>query len=326
MEGAPGTRTTMTGESFPDRFKRWYGLLPPALRLLMTLNTGLYLAWVLVLLLGLGAMQQFVLGTLALTPAVPDALARPWQILTYGFVHIGAGFWGFIAYAFNMLWLYWIGRDYEEIYGSHRLFGLYVLATAGGGILVLLGAVVFGGAPIPVAGALAAVLGVLCGVATLNPERSIGLLLLGVVPIKWIAVGFLVLAVLFFAGSWPYVLAFLGAAGTGFGFARAQQAGYDLSAWARPLFGTGRKAYGAARGRAPRPSVSARFRRLMPGKSKGDTVTAETATLPRRSASPGPRPADDDVIDRLLDKISAEGYDALTEEEKRALYQASRND
>jgi hypothetical protein len=34
-------------------------------------------------------------------------------------------------------------------------------------------------------------------------------------------------------------------------------------------------------------------------------------------------PAD---IDRILDKINERGYDALTEEEKRALYEASQND
>ena len=32
----------------------------------------------------------------------------------------------------------------------------------------------------------------------------------------------------------------------------------------------------------------------------------------------------EDEVDRILDKISAEGYDALTDEEKHILYQASR--
>jgi hypothetical protein len=64
----------------------------------------------------------------------------------------------------------------------------------------------------------------------------------------------------------------------------------------------------------------------MPGKSRRGSVPTETATLPRRTAASAPSTAEDDVIDRLLDKISEEGYESLTEEEKRALYLASRND
>ena len=46
-------------------------------------------------------------------------------------VFVPGGFFGLISFAFAMAWLNWIGRDLEETYGSHQLFGLYVLATLG---------------------------------------------------------------------------------------------------------------------------------------------------------------------------------------------------
>src|SRR6056297_1040004 len=121
----------MNGESPLDRFQRWYRLLPPALRFLLTVNTVIYLVWFFVRLSQ--AAAGFVVEYLALTPA-PTALFRPWTLLTYSVVHLQVGLWGLIAFGFNMLWLYWMGRDYEETYGSHRLFGLYVLAAVGGGV------------------------------------------------------------------------------------------------------------------------------------------------------------------------------------------------
>jgi membrane associated rhomboid family serine protease len=315
----------MTGEAFPDRFKRWYATLPPAMRVLLTINTALYFVWVIILLTGPRILQRFIVDILALHAVAPDVLLRPWQVLTYGFVHLRDGLWGFIAFGFNMLWLYWIGRDYEETYGSYRLFALYVLATVGGGVLVVAGAFLLPPANIPVAGALVAVLGVLCGVATLSPNRGMGLFLLGVVPMKWIAIGFLVLAVLFFAGTWPYMFAYLGAAATGFVFARAQLAGYDLASWARPLFPRSPGGYTYSSGSSAGGGTFKRMQGWVRGKRK------EEAPLTRAGAGKNPsdqvpQKSGNDVVDRLLDKISERGYDSLTPDEKQILYKASRNE
>ncbi len=324
----------MNGESPLDRFRRWYRLLPPALRLLMTVNTVLFVAWIFVSLSQ--AASQFVVEYLALTPS-PRAFLRPWQLLTYSVLHLQLGFWGLIGFAFDMLWLYWMGRDYEETYGSHRLFGLYVLTALGGALLAVLGGAVFpDGRLFPVAGAMAPVFGVLCCVATLHPNRGIGLFLLGVVPLKWLATGFLVLLVLFSLGHPALALVYVGGAGTGFLFAKAQQNGTDLAAWAQAFFPS-RTQRSAPPPRSGEPEgVLSRLERWLAGRSKA-------APTPRRAAAPPPpsepprrakrrsRPAEPPAagpadIDRILDKINERGYDALTEEEKRILYEASQND
>ena len=319
----------MTGEPFPDRFRRWYSLLPPALRVLMTVNAVLYVLWILISLLRIGVATQFTLIYLALNPVLPELLFRPWQMLTYSVLHIQPGLWGFISFGFNMLWLYWLGRDYEELYGSHRLFSIYVLSALGGGLVALLAATFMPPVGIPVAGAMAAVLGVICAVATIDPDRGIGLLFLGVIKLKWIAIAFVVISVLFAAGAWPYVAAYLGGAGTGYLFGRAQLAGVDLGGWSKGLF---EKRAPRTASRAPARDAGTLGR--LEGWLASRSSTGESETVPvrpgrmerRRTASRDADGPPSDTVDRLLDKISEKGYDSLTEEEKRILYEASRND
>lgn len=318
----------MTGEPFPDRFRRWYRMLPPAVRVLLTVNTVLYVAWVLLRILGLGSVTGFVVQMLALHPEPPGIFLRPWQVLTYAFLHVQPGLWGFIAFAFHMLWLYWLGREYEELYGGHRLFGMYVLSALGGALLAIgaAAAIPGPGAGFPVAGAMGAVLGVICAIATLNPDRGIGLLIIGVVPMKWIAIGFLAISVLFAFGQWTYMAVYLGGAGTGYVFARAQQNGRDLAAWARGLFPRAYSPYGSYGG-SSEPGL---FKRVggwvsrRPGSAAERDVKTAPARRGVRSRTAEAGATEGNTVDRLLDKINERGYDALSDEEKQILYEASR--
>ncbi len=331
----------MNPESPLDRFRRWYRLLPPALRFLMTVNTVLFVAWIFIALSRPAA--TFVVEYFALTPVLPVPLFRPWQLLTYSVLHLEGGFWGLIGFAFNMLWLYWMGRDYEETYGSHRLFGLYILAALAGGLAaVLFGALLPAERLFPVVGAMAPVFGVLCCVAALYPNRGIGMLLIGVVPLKWLAVGFLTLSVLFSLGHPANVLTYLGAAGMGVLFARAQQRGTDLAAWAQGFFPNRTDAgYSAPRrtSKEEKGGFLARMDAWLGGRNKDEEPEERRrmtkASRPSAPSAPSRREqreiraasagtAGQDDVDRILDKISERGYDALTEEEKRILYEASQ--
>jgi membrane associated rhomboid family serine protease len=299
------------------RFRLWRAALPPALRLLLTINVGLYVLWVLLSVFAQGEVLLY----LALDPTPAALLARPWTPLTYPFVNLYVGFFGLIIFAFAMLWLNWMGRDYEETYGSHRLYGLYVLSVLVGAVVA--GALAAGRVPFghpPYFGAWGPVTAVLCALATLQPNRGIGLFLLGVVPLKWLAVGFVVLDLAF--GRDP---THLSAALFGFGFAKAQQGGLDLAAWARPLFRKAQRGYAAYGGGPGGAGVGARVKKLLVRETPEERPGPGAA--PRRKAdrpARRPAPAGQAEVDRILDKILEDGFDALTDEEKRILNEASR--
>lgn len=303
------------------RFQLWRAGLPPALRVLLTVNLASYLAVVVLALLALFGVPAIAAAEWLTLPASPlRVLARPWTPLTYGFVNLYTGFFGLISFAFGFLWLNWMGRDYEENYGAHRLFGVYVLGMLGGAVLaVAVGAVAAAtGATAPVFlrpyfGLWTPVTAVLCAFATLNPNRGIGLFLLGVVPMKWVAIGFVVLSLVFSAD-----LTVLGAALAGYAFARAQQRDVDMAAWARPLF---------ERRRRPRREPAASEPRRSPFARVTPTPRATSARggAGRGAAGrPSGRPGLTDV-DAILDKILDQGYESLTAEERQILDRASRD-
>lgn len=310
-----------------NRFQSWYRVQPRALRTLLTINVVVYVVWLLVFI-HIGAARQFVYQHLALNPSLPGILIQPWQLITYSFLHLEPGFWGLIHIGFNMLWLYWIGKEYEELHGAHRLFSAYIFGSLGGGLLTVILHVVFPGVGAfggIVHGASASVLGVITTVAVLYPYKSIALIFIGTVRLIYLVIGYLALNLLFLSGGNMSVSAHLGGALFGYILAKTEGSGVSMSGWARMIFpGAARhrtaSRYGAQRQQgmmerigqwfsAKSPEESSRPARVHP---MHDTVRAEDGK------------EDGDEIDRILDKISEGGYESLTEEEKRTLYEASR--
>ena len=290
------------------RFQVWRASLPPALRLLLTINVVAYLAFVLLSIVNLGGVMAEWLA-LAADPSV--VLTRPWTLLTYSFANLYVGFFGLISFAFAMAWLNWIGRDLEWEHGSHQLFGLYVLAILGGAAL----AVGLGGGGF---GAWGAVGAVVVAAAVLHPDRGIGLMFIGVISLKWVAIVFVVLD-LAFSRDLTHVGAYLVA----LAFGLAARRGIELGAWAKPLF------RGAASRPQPVPSFGGagggfggRFR----GRGEDDegeawkkktAGRAAPARASRKKAAPA-KPTQADV-DRILEKIHASGVDSLSKDERRVL-------
>lgn len=317
-----------------NQFQSWYRMQPRALRALLTINVVIYVLWVVVLM-RVGATQVFFLEHLALNPALPGVLFEPWQLVTYNFLHLSPGFWGFLHILFNMLWLVWIGREYEELHGAHRLLALYLLTGIGGGLLTVLFYAAFPGNVI-VYGASASVIGVMTAVAIKYPYKSIALIFIGTVRLIYVVIGFLVLDLLLSSGSSTAITAHLGGALCGFLYAKAEDRGWDLAGWARVFFPDRRAA--RTRGRsapAEKAGVLGRMESWLSSKGggrggvRGGASEREAAVYPISSAGTAQTPVEpktsaEEEVDRILDKISARGYDALTDEEKRLLYEASR--
>lgn len=117
-----------------------------------------------------------LVGWLALMPIA--AWARPWTPLTYMFVH-----GGFSHILFNMLGLYFFGSRLEIRLGSDRFIRLYLISGLTGALLSL----VFRPA-VPIIGASAAVFGVMLGFARYWPRERV--YIWGILPLeaRWLVI------------------------------------------------------------------------------------------------------------------------------------------
>ncbi len=101
-----------------------------------------------------------------------------WRLLTSGFLHIGP-----IHLAFNMIALWVIGRDLEQVLGRTRFLVVYLISLLGGGLAVFL----FSNPNVPVAGASGAVFGLMGGLAVVllrmrrDPRPALTIIVLNVV-------------------------------------------------------------------------------------------------------------------------------------------------
>ncbi|MFD2720926.1 rhomboid family intramembrane serine protease [Hymenobacter monticola] len=252
-------------------------------------------------------MRQFELSS-----ALPMMLRHPWTLLTYAFTHEG-----FFHILFNMLNLYWFGQLVREYLGDRRLVSLYVLgALAGAAIFLLSYNLVPAFQPAvgtPMVGASAAVTAIIVAGATLLPDYTFMLILIGPVKIKWIAAVVVLISLAGVNGGNPGgEIAHLGGALLGFVFIKQLQAGRDLG---RPVQAVG-NFFSRLTSSQPAMRVSSTSRRPEP-------VTAASASGPRKPAAPG-QPLQDE-IDTILDKISRSGYESLSKEEKQKLFRASQH-
>ncbi|MFB6272451.1 MAG: rhomboid family intramembrane serine protease [Salinibacter sp.] len=307
-------------------FKTWYYQQPPALRTIITINVVVWVGMQLLVLWPPGL--QFIQAHFALHPVFPDILLEPWQLVTYSFMHTGL-----LHIGINMLLLFWVGREFERMHGSEQFWTVYLTTAIGGAVICLLLSPLFPGIAggmirgqsIPVLGASASVLGVLTTVAILYPYKQIRLLFFGVVPLLWVVIGFLVIdALQALSHSGTAVAAHWGGALTGFLYAKTQRGELGMFSWLGSLFDGGRSRRSSAR-------VLTLFERIKSFFS-GGTNADESGTGSRSrptSSSDGAPAKDPDTrsteVDRILDKISEQGYESLSDEEKRILYEASQS-
>jgi membrane associated rhomboid family serine protease len=302
--------------SLSDDFRRALRANGNALHRLILYNVVVWVVLVVLnAVLGLsrldGALAAFK-SWLYLPSYLPTLLTHPWTLLTYAFCHEG-----FFHILFNMLNLYWFGQLLVEYLNPRRLVSVYILGALAGGVAFVLAmnfipVLVERFAYPPVHGASGAVSAVIVAAATLLPEYTFMLLLLGPVRIKWIALVLVLLSVSGLTGdNAGGQFAHLGGALLGFVFIKQLQSGRDLGAplhraWAGL---TGLFSPSSAAAPAPRRSVSAPTR----------TTAAGRGTRPAGA----PATPNEEVINRILDKINRSGYESLTKEEKQQLLSAS---
>jgi membrane associated rhomboid family serine protease len=283
-----------------------------ALNQLLLLNVLVFAA-LIVLHAGLtigsvGNYYEPVLRQFALSSSLPVLARHPWTVLTYAFTHEG-----FFHILFNLLNLYWFGQIIREYLGNRRLVSLYVLGGLAGALVFLLSynflPAFQPGLGTSVVGASASVTAIIVAAATLLPDYTFMLILLGPVKIKWIAVAVVLISLAGINGGNPGgEITHLGGALLGFVFIKQLKAGRDLG---RPIQAIG-DWVGNLFSRRPAMSVSTR---------RPEPVTTGARGARPAAAAGQPHP---DEVDSILEKISRSGYESLSKDEKQKLFRASQ--
>lgn len=300
--------------AFIDDIKRTYSQGSMLLRLIF-INIAVF---VLLHLVAIGAMLFNVdggtfLSWMELPSDLWQLLKRPWTLVTYMFTHYSL--WHIL---FNMLWLYWLGRIFMEFFSPKQLTGLYLLGGWGGAVFYLLATNL-----LPyftssshlyfLLGASASVVAIVVATAVYAPDYRIGLLFLGEVPIKWIAIITVLISLFSLEGAnVGGNIAHIGGAVVGAWFALRIKKGRDIT---RPLNACIDGVLGLFNGRSFKMPE---FKRPSRSQSQGSSS---------QQSARNSRPDDgvsEEELDAILKKIKDAGYDALTDEERDKLFKVSR--
>ena len=295
--------------SFWDNLKNAFNRRDNSLYKLMAINLIaffiLLISRVVLTLSGFGAVYKEGLKWIMMPASLPTLAKQPWSIFTYFFLHEGL-----FHILSNLLFLYYFGLLIHQYLGSRKLTNLYILGGVfGAGFYVLMYNIApyFSGAVDTsfMLGASAGVFAVVVGAATLAPQTTFVLLLLGPVKIVYIAAFYVLLS---FANSIGEnaggEIAHLGGAMLGFGYIFLLRKGWDLGI---PIQKVGLFFENLGTRRAPKVS----YRRTSSTKpSSTNPANKETLTQ--------------EEVDKILDKIADKGYEGLTKEEKRKLFEYSK--
>ncbi len=278
--------------------------LTPGVKILLIANAAVF---VLQTLLGdnmpgrLGPLTQW----LAFIPQKAIFELEVWRFFTYMFLHAG-----FFHLGMNMFILWMFGSQVEARWGQRTFLVYYVVCGLGGaltyGLFNLAGMSLFA----PMLGASGAVYGILLAYGLTFPESVILVFMIIPMKAKYAVLIFGLIALMSSAGNNDgnvAHLAHLGGMLTGFIFLKVTipslSAGTDLG--------------GDMKGAWRRWQTKRRMK-VVPPQSKSGTGQGKPGNGAPRSN--GPRTE----IDKILDKISRDGLQSLTDEEQDILRRAGR--
>lgn len=256
--------------------------------------------------------------TLATSWRLETLASRPWSVLTHMFAH--QGLWHL---AMNMLLLFWMGRLYHAEVGSRRLLSTYLAGGLAGWLAYFLlsnGFKPMQEGSVFALGASASVMAIFGATATLRPDARFNLILFGPVALKHLFWGYVVLDYFGLSqGTNPGGnVAHLGGALFGVLLVQQERKGRQLLGWLEWVL----------------DALASRSIRIPKRKrSRFEASTGNRWRAKEREASRAPMSDDEYNADRkdrearldaILDKISKHGYDHLSPEDKRFLFDQSQ--
>ena len=246
---------------------------------------------------------SFVVSYLALPANLSELLSKFWTPITYMFFHEG-----FMHFFFNMLTLFWFGKIFLMYFSEKQLVGLYIIGGLFGAFFYVAAYNLF-----PyfapelhqsiLLGASASIMAIVLASAIQAPNMELQMLFLGNVKLKYIAI-FFVLASLFgiTSDNSGGQLAHLGGALAGYLFVVSLRQGKDLTNGLNRLLNIIYNVFG------PRKLKI----KTNPHRRSSPMSDAEFNTNKARKIA---------EIDSILDKIKTSGYESLSTEEKKRLFE-----
>ncbi len=238
-----------------------------------------------------------------------EFLFKPWSIFSYAFLHAG-----FFHLLFNMIVLYFSGRFFLEFFSAKKMLNYYFLGALAGALVFMLSYNLFpafqGVDKSYLIGASASVMAILVGIATKAPSISMRFFLIGNVKLWHIAVVFVVLDIIRIPlGNAGGHLAHLGGAFLGYFYTKQLDKGIDIGS-SFEKFMDGLIDYFSSFGQK---------------KSNMKTVHKNKNAKNKSSKSNLKKNEKQKKVDEILDKISKNGYDSLSKEEKNFLFNAGKD-
>ncbi|MBN1397376.1 MAG: rhomboid family intramembrane serine protease [Bacteroidetes bacterium] len=284
-----------------------FRFFPPVVKILLIINTAVFIIT--------GVFGYFHIGQVSLRGIINMIFGLmplgqgfyPWQLITYQFLHADI-----IHILFNMVFGLWMfGKEVEQVWGSKKFLFYYLFCGVMAGIAQLLLAPIFEPALGPTIGASGAIYGVLIAFAVMYPDQYVYVYFLIPVKVKYFVMALIVIGVMSIGGESNIAnLAHLGGA----------LAGYLYILYDRYRVTSGRRS----------PRIFRRHSANSQWESTDNTDNSlvdakvydisESKSFEQKNEQAIPQKR----IDEILDKISRSGYQSLSDEEKKILFEASK--
>ncbi len=163
-------------------------------------------------------IYSLIYSFVAMPASFSEFVFKPWTIITYSFVHSG-----FLHLLFNMIGLYWFGKIFELFLMYRYTLRLYLIGAIAGGFAFILSYNLLPALSksAMLVGSSASVMAFLLAATTISPRYPLYLFLLGRVELRFVALVFIILDILFlgFSNTGGHI-AHLGGALAGFLFVK----------------------------------------------------------------------------------------------------------
>jgi rhomboid family protein len=298
--------TNYSGYYTPPSSFRFF---PKGMKFLLVSTTGVFL-FQLFLQLGLRVGDVYLYDVFfrlfALFPIGQGFLI--WQLVTYLFLH-----GGFFHIFFNLLALWFFGVELENVWGTKRFLTYYFLCGIGAGLSNLFLTPLFT-IPAPTIGASGAIYGILLAFGMLFPDAPVFIYFLFPIKAKYFVAIFIGIELIYgVSGTENGVAHFAHLGGALVGFIYLLMYRRSIPAFDRMKDSLKRTTEGIQQ--------KVRMRKVYSNKKVISDAYFEDV---KKTNITDERKLDQEKLDEILDKISASGYDSLTEDEKKVLFNASK--